>query len=49
MAVEVVKSWMIDGPGLAALGMLLGWDWSDGGARPISALAEPAVLQPVGR
>ncbi len=49
MAVEVRKSWMIAGAGLAALGMLLGWAWFDGGARPLRAQAEPAMLPQVGR
>ena len=49
MAVEVRKSWMVAGAGLAALCALLGWAWHDGGVRPLSAQAEPALLPQVGR
>ena len=49
VAVEVRKSWMIAGVGLAALGAVLGWAWFDGGARPLSAQAESAMLPQVGR
>ena len=49
MAVEVRKSCMIAGAGLAALGAMLGWAWHDGGARPLSAQVEPAMLPQVGR
>ena len=49
MAVEVRKSWMITGVGLALLGAALGWAWFDGGARPLSAQAPPAMLPQVGR
>ena len=49
VAVEMRKSWMIAAAGLAALGLLLGWAWSDGGLRPLSQLSVPATLPPVGR
>ena len=42
-------SWMIAAAGLAALGLLLGWAWRDGGLRPLSPQSEPATLPPVGR
>ena len=49
MSVEVRKSWKIAGAGFTALCALLGWAWHDGGARPLRALAEPAMLPQVGR
>ena len=49
MAVEVRKSWMIAGVGLALLGAALGWAWFDGGVRPLSAQTPPAMLPQVGR
>ena len=49
MAVDVRKSWMIAGVGLALLCALLGWAWFDGGARPLSAQVQPAMLPLVGR
>lgn len=49
VAVEVRKSWMVAGAGLVSLCALLGWAWHDGGARPLRALAVPAMLPQVGR
>ena len=49
VTVVVRKSWMIAGVGLAALCLLLGWAWRDGGLRPVSALSEPAKLPQVGQ
>ncbi len=49
MAVEFRKSLVIAGVGMALLCALLGWAWLDGGARPLSAQTEPAMLPQVGR
>ena len=43
------KSWMFAAAALAALGLLLGWAWRDGGLRPLRQLSAPATLPPVGR